>query len=254
MIEFARYWIAASYVVAIVLALEQLRRPLSAWSAAGRERRFWVAVTLVTGFHGLGQLAAVAYFTSVVPRFRAAVPATSRSAVQRMASAFAARPAERPAVEQIAIIAALLVLASSVVHAAVIGDHLEEWAPFGVAFAVVTCAQAAWVVLVWRTPLRRRLLIAGAVGNAALVVVWAISRTVGLPVGPQPWQPEAIGAADLLCKLDEVMAVVLVGGVLAASGEARAAISRVQLRLATALAGPLVLWSILLASGAKHHH
>jgi hypothetical protein len=58
MVTIAVYWIAASYVLGIGLVIDQLRRPLSEWQAAGRERRFWVALTLITGFHGMGQYVA----------------------------------------------------------------------------------------------------------------------------------------------------------------------------------------------------
>jgi hypothetical protein len=260
MLEIAKYWIAASYLVGIGLALEQLRRPLSTWQAAGRERRFWVSMTLVTGFHGLAQFTAVAYLATVVPRFRAAgsasaaaqpVPA-AQPALLRAGSRVALRRGERTAVESLALVAAMLVFASSFIHAAVIADHADYWLPFGVCFAIATVAQAAWAALVYREPCNPRLLVAGAVGNGALVVVWSISRLVGLPVGPDAGKPEAVGAADVLSTLDELMAVVLIGVVLAASKRLR--VSQLHVRLASTLAGPIFIWSILLAFGAEHHH
>ncbi len=262
MIAFAQYWIAASYFVGVGLAVEQMRRPVSAWKAAGRERRFWVTVTLVTGFHGLGQFAAVAYLAAVVPRFRAAAPATGaaepvvrpRPEALRLGSAVALRRGERTATEALALVAAVLVFASSFLHSAVIADHIEYWLPFGICFAVATIAQAVWAALIYRDPLNRRVLVAGAIGNFALVVVWAISRTVGTPVGPEPWRPEPVGFADVFATLDELMAVVLILVVIAASRGARIAVSQLHVRLAASLAGPLFIWSILAAFGAEHQH
>jgi putative NADH-flavin reductase len=44
----------------------------------------------------------------------------------------------------------------------------------------------------------RRLLVVGAVGNLAIVALWGVTRTVGIPIGPTPWRPEAVGTADAL--------------------------------------------------------
>jgi hypothetical protein len=33
--------------------------------------------------------------------------------------------------------------------------------------------------------------------NAAILLIWALSRTAGLPVGPRPWTPEAPGELDV---------------------------------------------------------
>jgi hypothetical protein len=55
-------------------------------------------------------------------------------------------------------------------------------------------------------------LIAGAVGNAAVVGVWVLSRTVGLPVGPDAGTPEAVGGLD---GLGTVFEVLIAGGCLA---------------------------------------
>lgn len=264
MVTIAVYWIAASYVLGIGLAVDQLRRPLPAWEAAGRNRRFWVALTFLMGFHGLGEYAAVAYLVGVVPRFRAAGRTGPRRRLQQASAAIVRRgrgveralPASRgyTATQELALVAALLVFVSSFIHAAQIAEHFEEYWLYGAFFAVATCLQAIWAVLVYREPLHRRVLVAGALGNAALIVVWAISRTVGVPIGPQGWHPEAVGVADVLSKLDELAAIVLISTVLARLRGTRASISPLHLRLAAMLAGPLFLYSVLAAIGGGHHH
>jgi hypothetical protein len=45
--------------------------------------------------------------------------------------------------------------------------------------------------------------------NAAVIGLWFVSRTTGLPVGPEPWEAEAVGTADLLCSALEAVVVVL---------------------------------------------
>jgi hypothetical protein len=263
MVRIAVYWIAASYVLGIGVALDQLRRPLSEWQAAGRERRFWVALTLITGFHGMGQYVAAAYAIDVMPRFRAAGPTGPRQALRRLSAAImrgwrratSHAPAARrfTAAEELVLVAAVLVFASSFIHAAVIADHFEEFWLFGAFFAAITGLQAAWTVLIYGDPLNRALLLVGAVGNGALVVVWTISRTIGVPVGPQPWRPEAVGVVDVLSTLDELVTVILVATVLGLRSSG-ASISPTYRRIAAMLAGPLFLYSTLAAFGGGHHH
>jgi len=253
MLLVVQIWIAASYVIGVGLAADQLRRPAPAWEAAGRDRRFWVALTLAMGFHGLGEYAAVAYATRVLPRFRGRERPDPRGAMQR-AVKLGRSDRARTHAEELVLVAGMLVFGSSVIHSVVIAEHFEEYWLFGTFFVVVTLAQAAWVVLVFGDPLNRRVLVAGAVGNALLVVVWAISRTVGVPFGPEPWTPESIGAIDLLSKADELIAVILVAVVLARLSGARAAISQLHVRLAATAAGPLFIYSLLTIAGGHHHH
>jgi hypothetical protein len=99
-----------------------------------------------------------------------------------------------------------LTWASAIIHAAVVSEHLREWGPAGAFFIAVALAQLAWGGLICRRPTRRWLLV-GAYGNAALVGIWLVSRTVGVPIGPEAGHPEVLGAHDALATLNEVFAV-----------------------------------------------
>jgi hypothetical protein len=255
MLTIATYWIAASYVIGIGLAVDQLRRPLSAWEAAGRERRFWLALSLILGFHALGEFAAIAYFAAVVPRFRGAGRSGPRQALERLNAALHRRGREatkvrgrRTAAEELALVAAVLVFASSFIHSNMIASHFEEYWLFGVFFAVVTCLQAIWTVLIFQHPGNRRVLVAGAVGTAAIIAVWLISRTSGLPFGPHPGVPEAVGVVDVVSTLDEAAALVLLLGALHLQRP-----GGVQLRLAAMVGGCLFLFSVLAGFGGHGH-
>jgi hypothetical protein len=96
-------------------------------------------------------------------------------------------------------------VASAAIHFSVIGEHFHEAWYFGTFFAIVAWLQLAWAVGVVTRPSRRTLL-AGAVLQSAIVVVYLWSRTTGLPIGPEPWQPEAWGFLDLLSTALEVLA------------------------------------------------
>lgn len=116
--------------------------------------------------------------------------------------------------------AAALSFSAACVHGSVMVDHFREYVLFGLFFAIVTPLQIAWAELVRRAPQRRRLLAIGAAGNGAVVVIWLVSRTVGLPFGPERLQAEAVGFKDVLATYAEAMIVVLVA-VLLASRERR---------------------------------
>ena len=105
------------------------------------------------------------------------------------------------------VIAALLSAGAGAIHAAVINEHLREWWLYGLFFAVSAAAQLVWSVLVLRRP-SRPILIAGAVGNVAVVLTWLITRTTGLPFGPEPSTPEAFGWLDVVAASFEVLLVV----------------------------------------------
>ncbi len=95
--------------------------------------------------------------------------------------------------------------AAAGVHAAVGPAHFREKTVLGLFFAVATTAQIVWALLVVARP-ARRLLVAGVLGTVGLAVLWAVTRTVGLP-GLLPG-PEAVGPWDLACVTWEVVAVV----------------------------------------------
>jgi hypothetical protein len=264
LLTIAMYWIGASYALGIALAADQLRRPLTLWETAGVSRRFWVALSLAMAFHGLGEYALVAYVVGVVPRLRAPDQRGPWHALREASAAFMrrwrravpeiAQRERRSAAEDLALVAALLVLVSSIIHSAQIAPHYEQYWLYGAFFAVAAIWQAIWAARIYGDPLNRRVLIVGIAGNVALIVVWAISRTAGVPIGPQGWHPEAVSPVDVLSKLDELGAVVLMAIVLARQRERPRPISPLHLRLAAMLAGPLFLYSVLAAAGGHHHH
>lgn len=82
-------------------------------------------------------------------------------------------------------------------HAAVGPAHFQVGLLFGSFFALASVTQLAWTALILRRP-STGLLRAGAVGNGAIVALWAVTRIWGLPGGLMP-SPEAVGPWDLAC-------------------------------------------------------
>jgi signal transduction histidine kinase len=104
---------------------------------------------------------------------------------------------------------------AAVVHSDVISSHFEESALYGWFFSLSALAQLAWGLLVARRA-DRALLVWGAIGNGLIVLLWVVTRTVGLPVGPQPWQAEAVGTFDVLATALELALVA--GAVVSLTG------------------------------------
>jgi hypothetical protein len=86
--------------------------------------------------------------------------------------------------------------------------HFREWWGYGLAFFLMAAAQGFFsgAVLFWP---RRSVFVAGIAGNAAILALYALTRTVGIPlVGPQAGQVEAVGFADLAAAIAEVALLI----------------------------------------------
>ena len=117
-------------------------------------------------------------------------------------------------------------------------------------FAVVGAAQVAWgAVALVRAP--RWWLALGAVGNLIVVATWVVSRTVGLPVGPEAHITLPVHFPDALATALE--AVVVVGSaallVRGLSMVRSAALSPRVTAAAAVVAGALALGGVLSQAG-----
>lgn len=104
--------------------------------------------------------------------------------------------------------AVALSVAASMIHASVIVPHFREYFLFGVFFVVSAIFQLVWGLVVWNRRDDRTLLQLGAWINLAIVLLWVATRTVGLPIGPEPGEVEPAGLHDLLATGDEIALAV----------------------------------------------
>ncbi|HET7720528.1 MAG TPA: hypothetical protein VFK43_11210 [Acidimicrobiales bacterium] len=114
---------------------------------------------------------------------------------------FAPRPLAGVTVGQLTL--AGLSTVAAAIHAWVVPEHYEEYALFGVFFGLIGFAQAGWVAAVLRRP-TRRVHVAGIALSAGLLAVWALSRTAGVPVGPEPWEAEPAQLLDVVAGVAEL--------------------------------------------------
>ena len=151
---------------------------------------------------------------------------------------------------------AALSVGAGVIHFAVSGGHFDLSWTHGAFFAVVAWLQLSWAAAVVLKPTRRVLLV-GAVGNAFIIVTWAVSRIWGVPVGPDAWTPEQISLADALASGFEAALVVTCGAVLVQPSVAQ---RRIAPRFGGALLGSsalaiaIVSTVALTPSFASDHH
>jgi hypothetical protein len=94
-------------------------------------------------------------------------------------------------------------VAAAGIHAIVIAEHFRESNVFGLFFSVLAATQLGLAVIIARHP-DVRIVRYVAVGSAAVVGLWLVSRTSGLPIGPEPWTPEAFGSLDLAATAAEL--------------------------------------------------
>jgi hypothetical protein len=98
-------------------------------------------------------------------------------------------------------------LAAGAIHAVVVPEHLRESLLFGAFFVATAVFQIGWAALLRDGGRDRGFLAIGAVANAGLILLWVVSRTVGVPVGPEPWMPEPKGPLDVTATILELVLV-----------------------------------------------
>ena len=125
---------------------------------------------------------------------------------------------------------------AALLHLTVVPEHLDEWWVYGVFFLGLSAAQALLVWLLLRGPRTTPLLLAAITGTLAVVVLYVLTRTTGLPVGPthvhsgvvvpggvgngMPILPgsltarhiEPVGAIDLSCLAAELVLIAALVG------------------------------------------
>jgi len=104
---------------------------------------------------------------------------------------------------------------AGLIHGGVASAHLGVGVLAGTFFVGSAVLQLCGAVAVLAVA-SRRLLHGAAVGSVAIVLLWLVTRTVGLPLGSEPWQSEPVGAVDLVASVLEV--ITAAGALLAARG------------------------------------
>jgi hypothetical protein len=112
------------------------------------------------------------------------------------------------------VVAALLSIGAAIVHFAVIAQHFDEWWLTGMFFLSIALFQLGWGLLVLIQP-SALVYVTGAIANALIIVTWIVSRTTGVPVGPEAGEAEAVSLPDAMATAFEVGLIVVLVALLA---------------------------------------
>lgn len=124
---------------------------------------------------------------------------------------------------------ALPLAAAAGTHLAVAPAHFREATILGVFFVTTAIVQLAQAFLIGTIPTRRVLASIASV-NLVVAGVWVVSRTTGLPFGPDANQPEGIGIIDSLSTAFEIIAAAIsIAAMSRASSRGRVIMSRAAL-------------------------
>jgi hypothetical protein len=100
--------------------------------------------------------------------------------------------------------AVLCLLGSAVIHGAVIRAHFAEWWAAGVTFIVLASLEAGVAAGLVARP-SRLLYLSGIWLSQLTIALWALSRTIGIPFGPDPFTPEPVGRPDVTATILEAI-------------------------------------------------
>ena len=153
------------------------------------------------------------------------------------------------------LIAAGLLAAAGGLHLVALPMHLNSSTAAGAFFAVTAAAQLLGAVLVVTRPSARTIR-AVVAGNIAVLVLWAISRTTGLPTGGELGVREPFGLLDGLAAAAEILVVVAGLAIMVRApkftgrrhGSWRPALALVLAWMVSGGAG------LAVADGGQHHH
>jgi hypothetical protein len=153
-------------------------------------------------------------------------------------------------------LAAVLSLTAAAVHFGYAPHHLtEDWA-HGWFFLLVAAYQSLFAILVVARP--RKWLWASAIGvNLGVLATWVVSRTAGLPIGPDALRSETFSAPDIVCAILEGGIVLLAAvALLFPSVLQKPSHDRVSLRFASLAFGTVavVLGALMLTPAYTEAH
>lgn len=147
--------------------------------------------------------------------------------------------------------AALATAVAGVGHLSAARDHPAH--RHITAFFILTAlAQFAWAAAITHRT-TNRLLQAGLLGNAAIVAIWAISRTTGMWLIPGADHVEGVAVKDVVTTFAELFALGAGALALALPDPARRAIIPSPDRVLSALVAAALLFSVPAALGPNGH-
>lgn len=142
-------------------------------------------------------------------------------------------------------VAALASAGAAAIHFSVVRMHVDEYTLYGVFFVGSGIVQLAWSIsLVLRRS--RSVLVLGAIGNAAIVVLWLADRVGAMPIGPDAKESSPFGLGDGIASgFEAVLVVACIAALVRGWRRPLRPSGKVALTLATVGLTSLALLSVL---------
>lgn len=119
------------------------------------------------------------------------------------------KPAGYTTRETVLLLVAAIAFIGGLIHIGAAVDHFSEFPLYTLVFGLLATVQMTWAALILRRP-SRRVLLFGCAFNLGVIALWGASRTIGVPLAPRAWVPEAVGVADLVETVGEFATVIAV--------------------------------------------
>jgi len=103
--------------------------------------------------------------------------------------------------------AAVTFFAAACVHLSVMGEHFRQSWMYGLFFTFAAIFQVGYAACLLIKP-SKVLIAMGMAASAGAIVVWVISRTFGVPVGPSAGLVEPVGPLDLMAVMAECGSII----------------------------------------------
>lgn len=166
---------------------------------------------------------------------------------------------ERPAAPYLVLPGIGLVLTglaatAGVIHVVAAVEHVGVGLSLGVFFTLVGAGQllAAWRI--HRDPHNQQLLEVVALGSIAVALVWLVSRTTGLPFGPDAGKASSIGAADTIATLYELAFAAIVAAMTWRPQRDRSRLAWLSTGMGIRLTFAFLSMTLLVAAIGGHEH
>jgi hypothetical protein len=88
-----------------------------------------------------------------------------------------------------------------VIHFLATPLYFEQWLGYGVFFFTAAVLQVMYSMALAVNPPNRALLWLGIAGNAVVITLWVVTRTLGIPIGPMAGEVLPLGLLDGLAQV-----------------------------------------------------
>lgn len=109
---------------------------------------------------------------------------------------------------------AALSLVAALIHLWAAPEHFNSsWWGYGAFFVVTALAQGCLAIAVLRWP-NTLVCVAGILGNLSIIAMYVVTRTSGVPVGPEAGMIEDPGVLDMASMVAQVSIVIVLAAML----------------------------------------